>query len=151
MAPSNRNLALASKIATLRLKIAPIICVTSGVPHPAFPNTMLAFWLLTEAQLDTMARYYSQSTPSKYTFMYPRTMGWDKAFLAVSRKDQAADDDRHVLSAADRIAIKRRKFAKFIGMRGCETPEWETQAHIRILERRIIRSLEEEETDVKWI
>ena len=154
MAPFNRNPALASKIATLRLKIAPIICMVSGEPHPAYPNTMLEFWLLTEAQLDMMAHYYSQSTPSKYTYMYPRTMGWDKGFLSGSREDQATADGRYQLSTAGRIAIKRRKFARFIGMRGCETPAWETQAHIRVLEYRVVRSLQEEERSAnraKWV
>jgi len=141
----SRSDTLASKIATLHLKIAPIICVVSGEPHSAYPNTMLEFWLLTEARLDMMAHYYSQSTPSKYTNMYPRTMGWDKGFLSSLGEDQATTDGRYQLSTADRIAIKRRKFARFIGMRGCEIPGWGTQAHIRALEYRVVRSLQEEE------
>ena len=86
--------------------------------------------------------------------MYPRTMGWDKDFLSAPREDQATTDGRYQLSTADRIAIKRRKFARFIGIRGCETPEWETRAHIRTLEYRVVISLHEEERSAnraKWI
>jgi hypothetical protein len=113
-APSNRNSALESKIKTLHLKNDPIVCVISSKPHPAHPNTMLEFCLLTEAQLDSMAHYYSQSVPSGYTNIYSRTMSWDRGFLSVSREDQAANDGRHRLSATDRILLKQRKFAKFI-------------------------------------
>lgn len=67
MAPSTRrNSALAKKIATLQLRLAPLVPLPAGPPHPAFPDTLLAFHLLTEAELDSIAHYYHQSTPSQW-------------------------------------------------------------------------------------
>ncbi|KAF2099845.1 hypothetical protein NA57DRAFT_75349 [Rhizodiscina lignyota] len=53
-----------------------------GAPHPKFPKTIIHWLLLTEDELDSIAHYYGQSTPNKYTNKYPAPMGWDKEFLA---------------------------------------------------------------------
>ncbi|PPJ58479.1 hypothetical protein CBER1_05619 [Cercospora berteroae] len=83
MAPSTRrNSALAKKIATLQLRLAPLVPLPAGPPHPAFPKTLMAFHLLTEDELDSIAHYYHQSTPSQWTHHYPANMNWDKDFLA---------------------------------------------------------------------
>jgi hypothetical protein len=42
----------------------------------------MAFHLLTEEELDSIAKYYHQSTPGPWTYHYPATMNWDKEFLA---------------------------------------------------------------------
>ncbi|KAF2498417.1 hypothetical protein BU16DRAFT_615460 [Lophium mytilinum] len=150
MSPAARSPALASKIATMRLKICPIVSVMCGQASEHFPGTMLEFWLLTEAQLDGMAHFYSQSTPDEFTNLYPRPMKWDKDFLSTATpKAMSSREKRYRLNIQDRMAIKRRKFAKFIGMRGCETPGWEVRAHLRALESRIMRIVEEEERTLK--
>ncbi|KAK5172167.1 uncharacterized protein LTR77_003805 [Saxophila tyrrhenica] len=83
MAPSTRrNSVLAKKIATLQLRLAPLVPLPSGPPHPAFPKTLMAFHLLTEDELDSIAHYYHQSTPSIWSNHYPSNMNWDKEFLA---------------------------------------------------------------------
>lgn len=83
MAPSTRNnSALARKISTLQLRLAPLVPLPSGPPHPAFPKTLMAFHLLTEDELDSIAHYYHQSTPGPWTNHYPATMNWDKEFFA---------------------------------------------------------------------
>lgn len=83
MAPlTRRNSALAKKIATLQLRLAPLIPLPSGPPHHAFPKTLLAFHLLTEDELDSIAHYYHQSTPGPWSDHYPANMNWDKDFLA---------------------------------------------------------------------
>lgn len=83
MAPlTRRNSALAKKIATLQLHLAPLVPLPSGPPHPAFPKTLMAFHLLNEEELDSIASYYHQSTPGIWTYHYPATMNWDKDFLA---------------------------------------------------------------------
>lgn len=83
MAPSTRrNSQLAKKIATLQLRLAPLVPLPAGPPHPAFPKTLMAFHLLTEDELDSIAHYYHQSTPGPWTNHYPATMNWDKDFLA---------------------------------------------------------------------
>ena len=83
MAPlTRRNSALAKKIATLQLHLAPLVPLPSGPPHPAFPKTLMAFHLLTEDELDSIASYYHQSTPGPWSHHYPANMNWDKDFLA---------------------------------------------------------------------
>nr|OQO25019.1 hypothetical protein B0A51_08000 [Rachicladosporium sp. CCFEE 5018] len=83
MAPlTRRSSALAAKIATLQLQLAPLVPLPSGPPHPAFPKTLLAFHLLTEDELDSIAHHYHQSTPGPWTMHYPAVMNWDKEFLA---------------------------------------------------------------------
>ncbi|KAK5674776.1 hypothetical protein LTS10_012512 [Elasticomyces elasticus] len=83
MAPTTRrNSALAKKIAILKLTLAPLVPLPSGPPHPAFPKTLMAFHLLTEAELDSIAHYYHQSTPGPWSDHYPASMNWDKDFLA---------------------------------------------------------------------
>lgn len=78
MAPSTRrNSALAKKIATLQLRLQPLVPLPAGPPHPAFPKTLMAFHLLTEDELDSIAHYYHQSTPGVYTRQYPANMNWD--------------------------------------------------------------------------
>lgn len=56
-----------------------------------------------------------------------------------SRSSPSRLDDR--LSTAERIAIKRRKLGKFMGLRGCETPVPEMQKRIRFLELRLERAV----------
>ncbi|KAK5124146.1 hypothetical protein LTR85_001849 [Meristemomyces frigidus] len=83
MAPTTRrNSVLAKKIATLRLKLAPLVPLPSGPPHPSFPKTLMAFHLLSEDELDSIAHYYHQSTPGPWSNHYPANMNWDKEFLA---------------------------------------------------------------------
>ncbi|USW54229.1 hypothetical protein Slin15195_G075480 [Septoria linicola] len=83
MAPSTRrNSVLAKKIATLQLRLQPLVPLPAGPPHPAFPKTLMAFHLLTEDELDSIAHYYHQSTPGVYTRQYPANMNWDRDFLA---------------------------------------------------------------------
>lgn len=88
MAPLTRpnNALLSKKIATLQLELAPLVPLPEGPPHPAFPKTLLAFHLLTEDELDSIAHHYHQSTPGPWTQHYPALMNWDKEFLAKPRE-----------------------------------------------------------------
>ncbi|KAF4308950.1 hypothetical protein SLS57_004023 [Botryosphaeria dothidea] len=128
---SEKSGAFAKKLKHLRLKIMPIYPLPGGPPHSAFPQTLLEFHLLSEGQLDDLAAYYSQSTLNEWTEHYPSMMGWDAEFFA----DPA-------LSNEARAKIKLRKFGKFIGLRGCETPIQETELRIKLAEARIQRSIE---------
>ncbi|GAB7345873.1 hypothetical protein MBLNU457_4120t1 [Dothideomycetes sp. NU457] len=214
MAPKNK--ALAQKLATLRLPLAPLVPLPHGSPHAAFPRTLLAYHLLTEEELDSIAHYYHQSTPGFWTNQYPECMNWDKAFLNASREGSAKerqdvlrrlslpdagstavdfgveggameeawwtdilDSERadpaaagsispkttsptlmaapaqtrrwsaSQMSSRDRVAIKRRKVGKFIGLVGMHTPIEEVEGRIRWCLERAIRVAREEARQVQ--
>ena len=131
--PRATNPELVEKISQMRLTIAPIVHVETGLPPPDFPETMLSLFLLTEPQLDAMARYYNQSSPTALTFAYPAVMEWNKAFLS----DDPSLPEECRLSGLERLKIKMRMFARFIGMRGTEMPEWECERQMEILGNRV--------------
>jgi len=133
-----KNPDFADKVSHLRLHLEPIYPLPWGLPHASFPKTLLQYHLLTENELDSMAHYYSQSTLNKFTFSYPVAMGWDKEFL----------EDKDVADT-ERVAIKRRKFGKFIGLRGCETPVQEVARKIKRLEKRLDAAMAEERKERK--
>lgn len=91
------NLALDTKLRQMALPLAPLVQLTSGQVHPAFPATLLGFWLLTDAQLDEMAHFYHQRTPCQWTRHYPCPITWAEGLS---------------------VEEKRRKMGKFIGLRG---------------------------------
>lgn len=215
MAPKNK--ALAQKLATLRLPLAPLVPLPDGSPHAAFPRTLLAYHILTEEQLDSIAHYYHQSTPGFWTNQYPECMNWDKAFLNASKEasergrqdalrrlslpggssiavgssaeggatteeewwNNIMDFERasaaacgsvspkatspatvvtppqsrrwsaSQMSTQDRVAIKRRKVGKFIGLLGMHTPIEEVEGRIRWYLERAIRVAREESRAVQ--
>ncbi|KAF2831458.1 hypothetical protein CC86DRAFT_391038 [Ophiobolus disseminans] len=138
---AKRNPALALKVDQMRLTIAPIVHVETGLPAADFPETMLNLFLLTEEQLDQFAHYYSQSMPCSLTHQYPQTMDWSKPFLC----HDASLPANCKLDDLERIKIKMRMFARFIGMKGTETPKWEYERQVEILRNKIAKSIEEEE------
>jgi hypothetical protein len=142
---SNPDLAL--KISQMRLVIAPIVHVQTGFPGPGFPSTMLHLFLLTEPQLDDLAQYYSQTTPCELTYQYPQTMDWAKPFLRAD--DELPENCK--LSELERVKVKMRMFARFIGMRGAETPLWEYERQVEILHNKVCRSIEEEEKSLRKV
>ncbi|RFU32038.1 hypothetical protein B7463_g4313, partial [Scytalidium lignicola] len=97
----SQNPHFAPKIAQLGYRLAPLVRVTTGTVHPSFPATVLNYHLLTDSELDDLAEFYHQKTRSRYTSQYPCPVEW-----------------RPDLTLAD----KRRKFGRFIGLRGCDTP-----------------------------
>ncbi|KAJ1331145.1 pre-mRNA-splicing helicase BRR2 [Microdochium nivale] len=85
----------------LALKLSPLVQVSTGVAHDDFPTTMLAYRLLNEAQLDDLAHFYHQRSVTRWSRMYPRPVSWTGDLT---------------------IEGKRRKFGRFIGLQGCESP-----------------------------
>ncbi|KAK0383148.1 hypothetical protein NLU13_9061 [Sarocladium strictum] len=98
----HRNTAFQAKLAQMRIRLSPIVQISTGAVHPAFPKTLLNFWLLTEEQLDSLALFYHQRYPNEFTMSYPCPVEWPATGLT--------------------IADKRRKMGRFIGLRGCESP-----------------------------
>jgi len=95
------NPAFAHKLSQMRLCLSPLVQVNTGWVHPAFPQSVLHFWLLTDSQLEGLASFYHQRTPSTLSRQYPCPIKW--------RSDLPLEE-------------KRRKIGRFIGLRGCESP-----------------------------
>lgn len=102
-----KNPALHTKLTQMSLQLAPLVQLTTGAVHPAFPQTLLAFWLLTDDQLDALAHFYHQRTPCAWTAQYPCPVDWPAGLS---------------------LEEKRRRLGRFIGLRGCETPTAATAA-----------------------
>ncbi|KAH8815107.1 hypothetical protein F5884DRAFT_164413 [Xylogone sp. PMI_703] len=96
-----RNPHFTAKISQLAYRLAPLVRVTTGTVHPSFPATVLNYHLLTESQLDELAEFYHQKTRCRYTSQYPCPVEWGSDLT---------------------LTDKRRKFGRFIGLRGCDTP-----------------------------
>jgi hypothetical protein len=92
---------LQAKIAQMALPLAPLVRLTTGDIHPSFPETLLQYWLLTDSQLEELAHFYHQRTPCRLTQHYPKPITWDQNLT---------------------LEEKRRKWGKFMGFRGCDTP-----------------------------
>lgn len=96
-----KNPSLQRKLEQMALPLAPLVQLTTGAVHPSFPTTVLNFWLLTDEQLESLAHFYHQRTPSPWTSQYPCPIEWHSNLT---------------------LEEKRRKIGKFIGLRGCESP-----------------------------
>ncbi|KAH7132912.1 hypothetical protein EDB81DRAFT_659975 [Dactylonectria macrodidyma] len=95
------NHALADKLRQMASPLAPLVEVEYGTVHPAFPSTLLQFWLLTNEQLESIAEFYHQKTPNSFTNLYPYPIrNWDP--------DMPMEE-------------KLRKMGEFIGIRFCDS------------------------------
>lgn len=120
---TNKNPALKAKIEQMALPLAPLVRLTTGQVHPAFPLTLLNFWLLNSEQLDDLAHFYHQRTPSDWSAHYPCPVIWGKNLT---------------------LEEKRRKLGRFIGLRGCESPIKTEEMIIEEVRRRVHEAEEEE-------
>ena len=119
-----RNPELRHKLDQMALNLSPLVQITTGQIHPDFPKTVLQFWLLTDQQLEELAHFYHQRTPSFLSAQYPCPVNWSS--------DLSLED-------------KRRKMGRFIGLRGCESPIWLKTEEEIAEEARQARITEEEE------
>lgn len=120
---SQRNPALAAKIAQLSLPLAPLVSLPNGQVHPQFPKTLLGFWLLTTDQLEELAHFYHQRTPGPWSNQYPCPIKWNKdATIGKLNLLPLSVQDTSVLTPILPKEEKRMKLGRFIGLRGCESP-----------------------------
>lgn len=96
-----RNPDFARKLKQMALPLAPLVQLTTGNVHPAFPTTVLNFFLLTENELEALAQFYHQRTPGPWTAQYPCPIAWNSSLP---------------------LEEKRRRMGKFIGLRVCPLP-----------------------------
>ena len=101
--------------------------VDTGVVHPAFPGTLLAFWLLSDDQLESLASFYHQRTPHPLYCEYPRPVAWQSDVP---------------------LELKRKRLGRFIGLNGCESPaEWPTASFSSLAELVAMQDMSEEEIE----
>ena len=72
-------------------------------------------------------------------------MDWAQPFL----DHDAALPENCQLGELERLKVKMRMFARFIGMRGADTPRWEYERQVEILRNKIERSVVQEENEKK--
>ena len=143
-------------ITHLSTPLVPLISVTTGFPHPEFPRSLLQYHLLTHDQLDSLARWYHQVEPSvEESWMYP---AWippyaRRAASASARANQpqsqtgSGGDEGGGRVAGITLTTKRRRWGRFIGLRGCESPEGvddeeEQESLVERMEREWRRAME---------
>lgn len=120
------RLQYANSLQHLRAPLVPLISVSNGLPHPFFPTTLLQYHLLTHDQLDSLARWYHQvDPPLDETFMYP---AWIPAWTSLHPQHTYTNvvlggtSSNAQTGAQVDLETKRRRFGRFIGLRGCESP-----------------------------
>ncbi|KAL1990215.1 hypothetical protein VTN49DRAFT_6054 [Thermomyces lanuginosus] len=106
--PGKVHPAFFSTLQYLASPLVPLVSITTGLPHPDFPVSILAFHLLTHEQLDSMARHYHQVWPP-----VPETFGYPVHIPA-----WVGTPNEHTVD----LETKRRRIGRFIGLRGCESP-----------------------------
>ena len=119
-----RREAFREKLRQMALPLKPLVQMTTGHVHPAFPVTLLNFWLLTDWELEELAHFYHQRTPSHWTMQYPCPITW---------------------GADLPLEEKRRKIGKFIGLRVSASPVYVRTEEEILEEARRARQAEEEE------
>ena len=119
-----RREAFREKLRQMALPLKPLVQMTTGHVHPAFPVTLLNFWLLTDWELEELAHFYHQRTPSHWTMQYPCPITW---------------------GADLPLEEKRRKIGKFIGLRVSDSPVYVRTEEEILEEARRARQAEEEE------
>jgi hypothetical protein len=87
----------------LRNALVPLVSATTKRWHPDFPRNIFAYNLLTSTQLDGLARHYHQDIVDYW---------------------QRPSYPKQVPSWVGNVHIttKRRRFGRFIGLQGCESP-----------------------------
>jgi hypothetical protein len=133
-----------SHINHLRSPLQPLLSITSGVAHPDFPATLFHYHLLSEAQLDDLAHFYHQRTPTIFSWLYPEPIvgrWWihsdDGSSSGSGNSDERGQQSVNLAGSCVRgeakvaagtsasIEEKRRRFGRFVGLRGCESPTFE--------------------------
>lgn len=109
----NRNREIQARIAHLARPLVPLVSVVTGASHPSFPTCLLQYQLLTHEQLDDLARWYHQTEHGgACRWAYPCPIGYGKVWIGAGQDTDANID----------LQTKRRRWGRFIGLRGCESP-----------------------------
>lgn len=131
---TSQTKALQQTLDHLRTILVPLVSVTTGLPHPQFPTSILRYHLLTHDQLDSLAGWYHQTlNGGQERWLYPVAI--DKVWLLHPCQDYNTEEptSKTIKKYNPSLATKRRRFGRFIGLRGCESPiETETETEMEI-------------------
>ncbi|KAG8526950.1 uncharacterized protein KY384_008379 [Bacidia gigantensis] len=139
--------------------LAPLLSIETGVAHPHFPQTMLHYSLLTEAELDELAHFYHQRAPSQFSMQYPMPMvsRWNTEPTREELEDvnnsvielramMGLQTTKEDLLSLCRVNNKRRRFGRFIGLKGMESAGLDMEGTMREeMERWVERELRRRE------
>lgn len=96
-----KNPNFVAKLEQMKLTLCPLVRLDNGTIHPAFPSSVLQYWLLTDDQCEAIAHFYHQRSPSPWSAHYPCPITWDSSLP---------------------LEQKRRKIGRFMGLQGCDSP-----------------------------
>ena len=125
-------------------QLAPLLSIETGTAHPRFPRTMLHYHLLTEPELDELAQFYHQRTPTAFSLQYPMPVvsRWDASPTdsELSGLNNATVKLRGILGFSAqgdnlqclcRLNNKRRRFGRFIGLQEMESAGLDMEGSMR--------------------
>lgn len=86
---------LRRRFAGVSRPLAPLLSIETGLAHPRFPPTLLHYHLLTDPELEELARFYHQNEPSRFSMEYPMPVvtRWRTPPAAAGGAHHAAGDD----------------------------------------------------------
>lgn len=126
---------LLSSLDYMRTNLKPLVSITTGCSHPEFPISLLQFHLLTHATLDSLAKWYHQTLEDNIpgadgtilSERYPAPILASRVWIRNSWESNLFPPGTSIDGVGDgQIQIdlnaKRRRFGRFIGLRGCESP-----------------------------
>ncbi|KAL9604837.1 MAG: hypothetical protein Q9219_000285 [cf. Caloplaca sp. 3 TL-2023] len=120
---TSASLQFRRKLNHLSTPLAPLLSITAGTPHPFFPATILHYHLLTEDQLNELAHHYHQRTPSRWSLCYPLpVVGRWHVVGSSTASTIPTQQEATVGQGMPTLEDKRRRFGRFVGLRGCESP-----------------------------
>lgn len=147
----NRTTGYSRRLAHLRTTLAPLVSVTDRTVHADFPATLLQYHLLTSPQLDALARHYHQSSPRVESWGYPVSVVGRWTALPSSPSPPHLDINAAIMGleptrtssgdpsagAVQKASVhdRRRRFGRFIGLRGCESPGLSAEEAMRAEEQ----------------
>ena len=118
--------------------LAPLLSIETGQPHPHFPKTLLHFHLLSQAELDNLAAFYHQRSPSDFSTQYPMPIvaRWDSPPDANDTDIDPQPPELARLLGADpevvsQLNCKRRRFGRFMGLQGMESADGDKEGTMR--------------------
>ena len=136
---------LRRRFAGVSRPLAPLLSIETGLAHPRFPPTLLHYHLLTDSELEELARFYHQNEPSRFSMEYPMPVvtRWrtPPAAAGAAHAGDGMDMDVDVetaevkelreilqlpmdegdLESQRRLQDKRRRFGRFMGLQGMES------------------------------